>query len=132
MDAFNIIFLVTVLALVAWTVVPQTQYLLRQMQSAKWPTATAAIQEDFVGSLPDGGHAASFKYQFAVKENLYRGQFLVIAGEDRATRLLKELDGQTIQVRYDPRRPEISFLINCYDSSLGGAQRSTLRTWIGR
>jgi hypothetical protein len=132
MDTFDSAFLVIVIALVAWFVVPQLRYLIRRTRGSKWPIATAIIQAGFVGLVPEDTRAASFQYQFTANDKLYSGRFLVIVNEERATKLLKEIDGQSVLVRYNPHRPDISFLTDCYDSRLGGEVATQNPYWLGQ
>jgi Protein of unknown function (DUF3592) len=130
MDKIGIIFFSAALALMAVLAVIEVRFLVRRLRSAKWPTAGATIHAGFVGSIGKGGRAASFTYQFPVEDGLYYGRFILMANEEGGRKLLRELDGQSVQVRYNPRRPEISFLLNLYDARFNGVAASQNPYWL--
>ena len=120
MATFQLIIIFAFLAFFAVKLAAETRFLLRRMGSGKWPTTIAKIEGEFVGSMGKGARAASFQYQFTVEGSLYSGRFVVPAIEERARKLLKQLDGQSIEICYNPRRPDISFLLNLYDLRFDG------------
>lgn len=130
MNTIGIIFLVLALTFMAAVVLVELRFFLRRWHSVKWPTITATIHADSVGSIGKGGRAAFFTYQFDLRSKSYAGRFALATNEDRGSKLLNDLDSLPIEVRYNPRRPNLSFLVNLYDSRFGGVAATQNPYWF--
>jgi hypothetical protein len=117
MDICGIVFFTSAFAYMAFIVVIESRFFIRRLVSGHWPTTTATIRAEWLGSIGPGGHAAFFTYDFTVKEVAYTGRFAVIylTGKDQGRKLLNELAGLPISIRYNPKRPKILLLVNLYD-----------------
>ena len=130
MNTIGIIFLAIGLVVVVAIAIIELRFLIRRWLSAKWPTTTAIIHAQSVDSIGKGGRAAFFTYQFDLQSNSYAGRFALATNEERGSKLLDDLDGLPIEVRYDPRRPNLSFLVNPYDSRFGGVAATQNPYWF--
>jgi Protein of unknown function (DUF3592) len=123
MDIFGVVFFTFAFAYMAFMVVIESRFFIRRLLSGRWPTVTATIRADSLGSLGRGGCAAFFTYEFTVEEVAYTGRFalLSLTGSEHGRNLLNELAGLPIEIRYNPKRPKISFLVNLWDMRFDGA-----------
>jgi hypothetical protein len=130
MDIFGVVFFTVAFAYMAFIVVIESRFFIRRLLSGRWPTTTATIRAEWVGSIGNG-HAAFFTYDFSVKEVAYTGRFAVIylTGQDQGRKLLNELAGLPISIRYNPKQPKISFLVNVYDLRFDGATGTQNPYW---
>jgi hypothetical protein len=116
-----------------WKIIPQVRHQLRMWRSQGWPTVHGTVQKGEV--LHSGGGRASFLpfrsllgYAFTVNGRPYWGLF-VLAAEDMQTaeKLQKQTEGMAVSVQYDPKKPEISFLV---ERELLGRRIVQDPTWI--
>ena len=123
MDTLGAIFYTLGSAYVAFVAVVEFRHFTRRFLSSRWPTVTATIRAESIGSLGKGGRAAFFIYDFIVNDTPYTGRFAVMSltGEDQGRKLLNKLDGLPISIRYNPKRPKISLLVNLFDMRFDGA-----------
>jgi hypothetical protein len=130
MDIFGIIFFTFAFAYMAFMVAIESRFFLRRLLSGRWPTATATIRPESLGSIGNGV-AAFFTYDFTVNEVAFTGRFAVVSltGQDQGRKLLNELAGLPISIRYNPKQPEISFLVNVYDLRFDGATGTQNPYW---
>jgi hypothetical protein len=98
-------------------IIPEVRHQFRMWRSQGWPTVHGTVQKGEV--LHSGGGRTSFLpfrsllgYAFTVNGHPYWGLF-VLAVEDMQTaeKLQKQADGTPVTVQYDPKKPEISFLV---------------------
>jgi hypothetical protein len=59
-------------------------------------------------------------YAYVVEGVRYAGYFVIFGDEEKARRLQGELADVPVQIRYDPSNPNVSYLVNLYDSRFGG------------
>jgi hypothetical protein len=117
-----------------WMIILQVRHQLRMWRSQSWPTVHGTVQKGEV--LHSGGGRASFLpfrsllgYAFTVNGHPYWGLF-VLAAEDMqaAEKLQKQADGIAVTVQYDPKKPDISFLV---ERELLGRRIVQDPTWLG-
>lgn len=95
--------------------IPYTRFILRKIAIPRWPTARAAVTEVSVGrGLPGTGggyllYHCRINYKFDVSGLTYTGWFALGAGgaEDGAE-MGGQIQGKTIDVRYNPSKPKDS------------------------
>jgi hypothetical protein len=106
--------------------VPYLRFSLRLQSIPGWPTARALITvaESYRGSpvgsqkYSSGLHYCKACYAFSVNGSSYEGWFaLMIGDEGFADDTAQKLRGQDIAVRYNPKRPKDSVLVD--DKILG-------------
>lgn len=133
MDTLGTIFLALGLGFMAVVIGIEVRFMIRRLQSGGWPTATATIRAEFVGSVGRGARAAFFAYDFIFQGAKHCGQFALVplASEDQGRKLLSVLGGLPISIRYNPKRPEISFLVNhLYDARFDGVSATQNPYWF--
>jgi hypothetical protein len=75
--------------------------------------------------------AAFFTYDFVVEGVTYTGRFglIYLQNEEQVRKLLRELAGLPISIRYNPKKPRISFLENLYDLRFDGTAATQNPYW---
>jgi hypothetical protein len=93
MDTLGIVFYTIAFAYMAFIIVIESRFFIRRLFSGRWPTATATIHAESLGSLGKGGRGAFFTYDFDVEGVTYAGRFALITlrDEDHGRKLLREL-----------------------------------------
>jgi hypothetical protein len=132
MDIFGIVFFTLALGLMAYVTVIEVRFFTRRLRSTHWPTTTAIIRPEWVASLGRGGRGVFFTYDFVVQGSTHHGRFalLPLTSEDQGRKLLGELSGLPISIRYNPKRPEVSFLVNhLYDARFDGVSATQNPYW---
>jgi hypothetical protein len=90
------------------------KYFYWKSRSHSWPTVPGSVQKgELVGgnSALFGMHRGIMGFAYSIEGVRYAGIFVVIANdENTAARYQCDLDGAQVSVRYDPNRPERSFL----------------------
>jgi hypothetical protein len=123
-DSFKLMFfLALLLILAAWYFI-QIRHFVRRSRSKRWPIVDATVQRGCVGkiSVGKGGSipAAFLGYAYLVQGVRYAGLF-AICGDDTEVRKLNEgLAGCSIQIRYNPSSPSVSFLVDESDPRFDG------------
>jgi hypothetical protein len=92
----------------------------RRARSARWPTVPGTIEGGEVSTLrgrrrnsdgPIERATASLAYSYQVNGTYYSGYHIaVFDDEQEAWSFVDGLKGETVQVSYNPRRPDISVL----------------------
>ncbi len=131
MDILGIILLIVGLAFFAFVAIVEVRFFVRRLLSGRWPTVTATIRAESIGVVGRGGRAAFFAYEFTAGEARYTGRFAVIylTDAEQGRKLLNELDGLPISIRYNPKQPKISFLVNLFDMRFDGASGTQNPYW---
>ena len=62
----------------------------------------------------------------------YVGTFVVVTNEDTANKLQDRLDGSVVNVRYNPRDPSVSFIVDRYDLQFGGSVATQNPVWLDK
>ena len=123
-DTFDWIFLLAMMLVLGWWYLVQAVYFFRRLRSRRWPTADAIIQKGALGGISVGRGAsvpASFMgYAFVANNVRYAGLFAICGDQAFLRRLNESINGQTIQIRYNPSDPNMSFLVDYYDPRFGG------------
>ena len=101
------------------------RFAVHRLFSGKWPRTKATIRAEYFGiGLSRGIRGAYFTYDITLDEIPYSGRFALLADEQTSRRLLRLLTNQPIEVRYNPRRPAVSFLLNPHDFRFEGVTAS--------
>jgi Protein of unknown function (DUF3592) len=118
-DLFGGVIALVVGALALRVIIPQIGHHLRVLRSGRWPIAHGRVQKgEILHSGPTNylryvPYRALLGYAYEVAGREYSGLF-VLAAEDAQTaeKLQKKLNGTEVKVQYDPKNPEISFLVD--------------------
>jgi hypothetical protein len=123
-DAYDWAWLSIMYAMLGVWAFVQIRYLIRRHGRNRWPTAEAIIQKGALGNVPiEKGatvHAGFLGYVFTVQGARYAGYFALIGDETRVQSTYDALAGSTIQVRYNPSEPDVSFLADYKDRRFEG------------
>jgi hypothetical protein len=115
MDASELLVLLALFLCGLW-MVSVVRYRVRKWRARNWPSAQGTVQR---GQVLRGGptkyqafiYRSLFGYVYKVEGLRYAGLFVLLAGDqETAESLQKQNEGKRVVVRYDPRRPQISFL----------------------
>lgn len=84
--------------------------------AAAWPTATARIENVFLDSSSRGPNRnpethVVLAYAYSVGESSYAGEVRLWASASSVDSVEKELIGQQITVRYNPRNPQVAIFL---------------------
>jgi hypothetical protein len=115
-----------ILPFLAWVLLVQIRYLIRQYSSVGWPTTEATIQKGPTGFVPIGsgrgrGTPACFiGYTFHVNGSLYTGLFALYGSSDDVDRVHKNFFSGSIRIRYNPANPSVSYLNELSDTRFEG------------
>jgi hypothetical protein len=128
-DMFKLVFFLVLLLILGGYV--QIRYLLVYSRGKHWPIVDATLQKGCIGKISKGAIPAAFVgYTYIVQGVRYAG-FFALCGDDGLVRGLNDrLAGGTIQIRYDPTAPDVSFLVNEYDSRFDGLKASQNPDWL--
>jgi hypothetical protein len=83
--------------------------------SKDWPIIDAEIQRAGTGAFPKAATASFFAYRFVVDGIPRLGIFAFVINEEDSRLFQNRLAGNRIRIRYDPRDPNTSFLLDPYD-----------------
>lgn len=115
---FELLIVVVLVTRSASFVVPEIRYQFKLMRSGSWPVVQGAVQKgEFLHAGPTKYLQLPFRsllgYAYNVNNDPYWGSF-VLAAEDRnvAEKLRGQADRQPVSVKYDPKRPQISALVD--------------------
>ena len=130
-DTFVLWFL---LPLLGWRLFIQVPYLVRRFRSGGWPTLDATIQKGAVGRIHFGKGAsapASFMgYVYVVQGVRYAGFFALYGDEVCVRKLHDGLAGASLQIRYSPSDPNLSFLVDYSDPRFEGLTATQSPEWL--
>ena len=121
MSASNVLEILIVAALVflsAGFFIPEIRHQFRLMRSGSWPITQGAVQKgEVLHSGPTKYLQLRFRslhgYAYKVNGNPYWGIFALVAEDMQiAEKLQRQADGKSIRVKYDPKRPDISILVD--------------------
>jgi hypothetical protein len=112
-----------ILPFVAWLLLTQIRYMVRQYRSVDWPVTDAIVQKGPAGYVPigrgEGTPACFVGYTFLVDGSTYTGLFALYGSSDDVERVDKNFFSGSIRVRYDPANPGISYLDELNDPRFG-------------
>jgi hypothetical protein len=120
---------VAVMLAVAWRFLPLLRHSFRLEQSPGWPTATATVVSGTVGPFTPGRgpifQGAFMTYRYSAEGAPFDGMF-VLSNESgiRLKQTMAELIGQTIEVRFNRRKPSVSILNDFRDKRFGDLEAS--------
>ncbi|MGB8323245.1 MAG: hypothetical protein WCE52_09820 [Candidatus Acidiferrum sp.] len=131
---FDWITLFLLFLLVGWWCFVQVRHLLRRYSSGGWPTANALVQKGAVGTISFGRGATSpaafLGYSFFVQGARYAGIFAVYGAEDLVRTIQSGLAGASIDVRFSPSDPNVSYLVDLHDVRFGGLSATQNPEWL--
>ena len=133
MAASEILILLALILCVLW-MVPMIRYLLRRWRSRDWPVVPGTIQRGQVLRRGEQDTKPSFTPVClgTLTRSMVRAtrvcSFLVAGDEETAQNLQKQGAVGNVNVRYNPRKPEISFL---QEKELLGRQVIQNPLWFG-
>ena len=132
--AFEWLFLLILfLVLSCWYFV-RIRFLLRRYRSKSWPTVEATLQKRAVGRISFGTRASSsatfVEYAYIVQGVRYAGFFALYDHDSHVRKLSERLSGDTVQIRYKPSDPNVSFLVDCNDSRFEGLAATQNPEWL--
>jgi len=111
------------------------RYIIGCYRSNHWPTTSATIQKGALGriSLGKGDYPASFLgYAYIVQGIRYAGFFVLYGDKALLTMLHETLPGASLQIRYDPKNPNISYLVDTRDSRFQALTASQDPVWLNQ
>ena len=125
-ETLEVLFLLVLFVILGWWYFAQFRYFLQRSRSKRWPVVDAVLQKGSIGKISFGKRGsmpvAFVGYAYTVQGIRYAGFFALYGEEYKVRRLDESLAGATVQIRYDPSSPDVSFLVNEYDSRLEGTQ----------
>lgn len=74
-------------------------------EAQSWPTTTATVRGSEIRAWSRYDSFPTFIFSYAVGEEYYSGCVALSTDTDRVNTLLREMDGKTFDVRYDPIQP---------------------------
>lgn len=115
MDPIEIFASLVLLVVLAWFVSFAVRLYARIWRSRKWPSVPGTIQKGIVeeDSSGDAGvtYSCVLQYIYTVGGETRAGLFsLDVASREGGKLLLPQVEGRSVTVRYDPKRPQISFV----------------------
>jgi hypothetical protein len=130
------VFLLLLLSVLAWVCVKQLRYSLMLFSSRRWPAIDATVCMGSVGRVSGlkGSYAfgSFFGYGFEIQGIRYVGSFVLIGNEEHAQALQKNLAGLVMKVRYNPTDPNVSVIVDPYDSRFEGLAGRQNPDWLGQ
>jgi hypothetical protein len=133
-DAFDSVFWILLLSLAGWWSFILIRYLVRRFRSRRWPTVDATVQKGAVGRISFGRGAsapASFMgYAYVVQGVRYAGFFALYGDEVCVRKLHDGLGGASLQIRYSPSDPNLSFLVHYSNSRFEGLTATQSPEWL--
>lgn len=125
--------LILFLVLSCWYFV-RIRFLLRRYRSKSWPAVEATLEKGVVGRISFGTGASSpatfVRYTYLVQGVRYAGFFALYDDDSHVRKLSDGLSGDTVQIRYKPSDPNISFLVDCNDSRFEGLAATQNPEWL--
>jgi hypothetical protein len=113
----EIIVVAALFLLSASFLIPEIRFQVRLMRSRSWPVVQGSVQRgEILHSGPARYVQLPFRsllgYAYKVNGNSYWGLFVLpVEDMEAAEKLQRQADGQTVSVRHDPKRPNISVLV---------------------
>ena len=109
-------------------------YALRYLRRKNWPSADATVQNFTTGAINRGRNcivpARFVGYAFKFQEQSFGGYFVVVGEKSALEDLSKNLQGRSLQVRYNPSDPSTSLLVDYKDPRFGGLLASQDPDWL--
>ena len=116
-----------ILPFLAWLLLTQILYMVRQYRSVGWPFIDAMIQKGPTGFVPigrgEGTPACFVGYAFQLNGSTYTGLFALYGRRDDVESVRKNFSSGLIRVRYNPADPSISYLNELNDPRFGSRGR---------
>ncbi len=123
-------------SILVWYLLSEIPYLLRYCRRKSWPSADAIIQKGTMGRINRGRNcivpACFVGYVFKVQGERYGGYFVLVGSEGTLQKILENLAGAPLQIRYNPSDPNISLLIDYKDLRFEGLKTSQDPEWLNQ
>ena len=133
---FEWIVRLALLLVLLWWCCIQIRYFWRRCTSRGWPTTTATLQKGANGPVSVGRgaavHAAFIGYGFVVEGVRRAGIFVLYGGADAVRAVQEKLAGASVDIRYDPSNPDISYLVDLHDSLFEGLEATQNPEWVSQ
>ncbi len=133
-EIFEWISLFLLFLLVVWWLSAQVRHLIRRHASHRWPITTAVVRKGAVGTISFGRGATSpaafLGYSFVVQGTRYAGIFAVYGAEDLVLTSQNNLAGVSLNVRFNPSDPNMSYLVDLYDVRFAGLIATQNPEWL--
>jgi len=132
-ETFEWASLLILLCLLGWWYFIQIRFRVRRHRSKRWPTVDAALQKGAVGRISSGRAscpATFIGYAYLVKGVRYAGFFALYGDESHVSEMGGLLAGGSIQIRYDPSDPGVSYLADYNDRRFGGLTATQNPEWL--
>jgi glyoxylase-like metal-dependent hydrolase (beta-lactamase superfamily II) len=127
------IFFAILFGLMVWWYGIQVRHFFRLHASKHWPVANGDIQNAGVrrvaGPKASFAYGSDFSYSYTISGDNHLGFFAVICGKERAQELQDTLKG-SIDIRYNPKDPKFSYLVDLYDPRFGGIAATQNPEWL--
>jgi hypothetical protein len=116
MDIWDL-WLIAAVGIAAFYVARWFRFAFRKWRSVGWPTASGTVQR---GEVSKGGpnrftgsvYRSRFGYVYHVQDSMHVGFFVLLApNEQTANEFQKQLQGRHVNVKYDPKRPDVSLVV---------------------
>jgi hypothetical protein len=114
---FEVLIALALVSIALRGIVPSVRQQLRMYRSRKWPTVQGIVQKGELIRAGPGKYLklpsrALFGYSYSVGSVLYVGFFVVLTGLEPDQELRRRIEGRHVTVRYDPKKPNISVLVD--------------------
>lgn len=133
-DIFELVLVLVLLSVAVWQMSFEFRDYFRRLSSRYWPATNAIIREGTVGRVSGAGRftgSCSFLgYAYVVQGVRYVGLFAILAKEEQARELQKNLTGQSIEIRYKSSDPNLSVVGDLHDSRFGGLSATQNSVWL--
>ncbi|HKN26291.1 MAG TPA: hypothetical protein VJX72_15690 [Candidatus Acidoferrum sp.] len=117
-----------------WWCFIEIRYLKRRAASKRWPNVTATIQKGAVGRISFGRGASApacfLGYAYLVEGTRRAGFFALYGEEGKVDEVQKRLASSPLDIRYDPSNPDLSCMIDFYDSRFEGLAATQNPQWL--
>jgi hypothetical protein len=133
-DFANWIYVAALLLILVSYVGLRIPYALRYFRRKNWPSTNATVQNFTTGAVNRGKNwivpARFVGYAFKIQEQRFCGYFVVLGKEGALEDVRKNLQGRSLQIRYDPSDPTTSLLVDYKDARFGGLLASQDPEWL--
>lgn len=133
-DIANWIYVAALFLILVSYLAAHIPYGLRYLRRKNWPIADAAVQNFTTGAVNRGKNwtvpARFVGYAFKVQEQRFGGYFVVLGKESALEGVRKNLQGCSVQIRYDPSDPATSLLVDYKDPRFAGLLASQDPDWL--
>ncbi len=127
----GLLFVAVSLGCLIWWLSSRLRYVFLRMSSNNWPSAPATILDGPLGRISQARGftvpAAFLRYTFVVAGSHHAGFFILYGA---GAELRNQIVGKTLEIRYRPQSPDISFVADFHDSIFQGHQITQDPEWL--